>query len=63
MSRVTGAVWVLLLLGASIAAAQAAPSPGGNWCVPLVIVMWIVTITTLITSVRSWLSKHQNGEK
>lgn len=50
MSRFTGAIWVLLLLGATVAALQASPDTNAGWCVPFVIVLWLVTAAALVLS-------------
>ncbi|MFN8564227.1 MAG: SGNH/GDSL hydrolase family protein [Anaerolineae bacterium] len=50
MSRVTGAVWVLLLVGATVAAIQIIPSPDSGWCIPVVVALWLVTAAALIPS-------------
>ncbi|MCC6802939.1 MAG: hypothetical protein IT319_08645 [Anaerolineae bacterium] len=50
MTRLTGGLWVLLLAGATVAAAQASSMPDAGWCLPLVIILWLVTAAGLLPS-------------
>src|SRR5664279_3554519 len=50
MKRWLIGLWILLVLGATFAATQAHPAPEESWMIPLLVVMWIVTLLALIPS-------------
>ncbi len=50
INRFFGGLWLLLLLGATLAAAQAQPTPAEGWMLPLVFVLWLVTTLALLPS-------------
>ncbi len=66
MTRLFGGLWLLLVLGATFAAAQAQPAPEESWMLPLLILLWLLTALALIPSpVRRfvgaparWLRSH-----
>lgn len=48
MTRFWGGLWLLLLFGATFAAAQAAPAPEEGWLLPLLIALWLLTALALL---------------
>lgn len=66
MNRSTGAIWILLVIGATFAATQAQPTPEEGWLIPLVAVLGAITVVgQLPTTLRRligapvrWLRRH-----
>lgn len=50
MNRRVAIIFILLTLGATFAATQAQPAPEESWMIPLVIILWLLTLVALLPS-------------
>src|SRR5437868_1309767 len=50
MNRFFTGLWILLLLALTFAASQAQPTADEGWLIPLVMVVWIITLLELLPS-------------